>query len=101
MALSVSSTITDRLASADDTTWAMGNTGTILLWFKPNWSSGDSADHMLYTCGVQSGAVPSASWAFLRMEKFTDNNVYMGAYINATDYRVIVADTGLFTSGTW
>ena len=101
MALTLSATLTDRLASADDSTWAAGTTGSVFLWFKPAWSSGDGVDHVLFNCGVQTGAAPSASWKFFRMEKWTDNNIYMGFYDTSTDYRVIAADTGLFTGGTW
>jgi len=95
MALSVSAS-TDRLSSADDATWAPGSTGSIYLKFKPNWSSGDSADYDIYNCGFQN----SGTHLFFRLEKFSDNNCYMG-FGDSPDYRCVVADTGLFSAGTW
>lgn len=67
-------------------------TGSISFWFKPAWSSGDSTDHILATCEVTD---------FFRIEKFSDNNCYIGWDIGGVDDRVVFADTGIFTSGVW
>lgn len=76
-------------------TFSPGSAGTIAFWFKPNWSSGDSATHYLFNF------LNAAETARFTMLKFSDNNIYAGWVVSPTDYRIVVADTGLFASGTW
>lgn len=63
-------------------------TGCISCWFKPNWNAGDATQHRLWQIG--GGDSPS-------FQHFSDNNVYVGFSGN----RVVIADTGLFTNGSW
>jgi hypothetical protein len=72
-----------------------GSIGTIAFWFKPDWSSGDSATHYMFNF------LNTAETNRFTMLKYSDNNIYAGWVISPTDYRIIVADTGLFTAGTW
>lgn len=62
--------------------------GSISGLIRPNWNSGDSGDHRFWN-GTSGGDAAS----FI---KFSDNNIYAGF-----STRIIIADTGLFTSGTW
>lgn len=98
MALRVAAGAGNHLASANDTTWAAGHTGTVFLKIKPNWNSGDSADHVFLDVGIQAASGPGGK--FLRLEKYLDNNCYMG-FGDTPDYRVVFADTGVFVSGVW
>lgn len=73
--------------------------GTVAFWLKPAWSSGDSAEHYLWEyVGGTSGTNDR-----LHILKFSDNNLYAGwLRVSPTDNdRIAIADTGLFTSGTW
>lgn len=73
-----------------------GGAGSIFVRIKPNWSSGDGVTHYFYEY-VNSGAV-----TFLSFVKFSDNNIYAGWFISgSTSARVVIADTGLFSSGVW
>lgn len=97
MALNVPAGAANRLSSADDATWAPTNQGTVFVKIKPAWNSGDSTDHVLYNCGFQNNPTQRA----FRLEKFSDNNVYMGFFTDAVDSRVSLVDTGLFVAGVW
>jgi hypothetical protein len=66
--------------------------GTIATWLKPSWSSGDGNTHAIWHLG---GTNDTPSW-----QKFSDNNNYVG-FTNNANSRVVFADTGLYTSGTW
>lgn len=70
--------------------------GTIAFWFNPAWSSGDSVNH--YLCNFITGGT-----AELHLVKADDNNMYAGwiKFSPLDNDRIVVADTGLFTSGTW
>jgi hypothetical protein len=69
-----------------------GTVGTIACWIKPNWSSGDGAWHWFYELGDSFGE----RYPFLRHG--IDNSL-LGGFLSVGD--INVADTGLFTSGTW
>ena len=58
----------------------IGSEGTIELWFKPDWSSNDNTNHILWDCYFTSNQ-------FFRCQHFSDNQWYIG-WQNATDYRV-------------
>lgn len=71
--------------------------GTISLWIKPAWNSGDSASRWFLDA---SGSSANDRLVFLR---FSDNNIYVGwlRVSPLNDDRIIVSDSGLFSSGTW
>lgn len=70
--------------------------GTVTLWFKPDWSSGDSQNHGLFGAGV----TPFTD--FIRCEQYNNNNWYVGWYTSSTDYRVVIASSSMpVTSGKW
>lgn len=99
MAISIPTTLsTNRLSSAEGAVWSAGNTGTLFIRVKPNWNSNDSQDHLLVDFGYQTGT----TYRFLRMEKYLDNNVYMGFVDQGTgDFRVTTSASTFFVSGTW
>lgn len=70
--------------------------GSIGLWLKPNFNSGDSAKHNFWVFAANNTtSVPG-------FQKFSDNNVYVGFEDPGQgDQRIVIADTGLFVSGTW
>lgn len=70
-----------------------GNTGTIALWLKPNWNSGDAGQMFFFDSLGSASDSPS-------IQRFTDTNIYAG-FTSGGNSRVVVADTGLFTSGAW
>ena len=74
--------------------------GTIAMWIKPAWNSGDSVTHNFLQCYGNSGGAGNVRMCF---EKGSDNNIYVGWFqISPLDLdRIIQADTGLFTSRTW
>jgi hypothetical protein len=88
----------DRISKASPEDFpAAGGGGLISFWFKPGWNSGDSVDHnfFLYEANTLNDR--------LGFQKFSDNNIYCGwLKVSPTDDdRIVLADTGLFTSGTW
>jgi len=64
--------------------------GTISVWIRPNWNSGDSSVREFWTFGTTFE--PSC-------QRFSDNKIYCGFV--SPENRVIVSDTGVFTSGKW
>jgi len=73
----------------------IGSSGSFSFWFKPDWSSNDSATHALF------GAATDGS-NFFRGEHYNDNTWYIGFYVSSTDYRVIIDATDMpVSSGTW
>lgn len=76
-----------------------GPVGAILTWVRPNaWASGDGAHRTWFAYGTFN----AGGYTMLQMQRFTDNNIYVGTEQNAiTEQRVIAADTGLFTDGRW
>lgn len=93
MARQIDTTLTG-LSKASPTV-SPGSTGTIAFWFKPDWSSGDSAAHYMFNF------LNTAETNRFTMLKYSDNNIYAGWVVSPTDYRITIADTGLFTAGTW
>lgn len=77
---------------------APSSVGTFALWLNPNWNSGDSVTHPL----VGFGSAGAGTADLPDFQKFSDNNIYAGfAGGGLGDQRIKIADTGLFTSGTW
>jgi hypothetical protein len=74
---------------------APASAGPIVFSFIPSWNSGDSVDH--YLCNfITSGSQE------LHLVKASDNNMYAGwiKFSPLDNDRIVVADTGLFASGT-
>jgi len=69
--------------------------GTIFARVKPNWSSGDSLDHV-FVFGTNAGFVD-----LFQFQKYSDNNIKAGWRVGSVETRVDVADTGIFVSGVW
>jgi hypothetical protein len=69
----------------------VGATGSMSLWLQPNWNWNDTADHPFW---MEDGD-------FFTFQKYSDNNIYCGFRRGASDQRIALAATGLFTSGTW
>lgn len=75
-----------------------GTIGTVGFWHNPTWSSGDSTTHGMWTI-LASGSGVAAQ---ITMFHFSDNNIYIGWQNNVDGTnRLVVADTGIFTAGTW
>lgn len=64
-------------------------TGSLFLRFKPSWNSGDGVQHGLFSYSD-----------IFDIQRFTDNNIYAG-WSNGGDARIVVSDSGVFTSGVW
>jgi len=45
-------------------------TGTVALWFRPNWAQTDNADHVMFDGRVTGD--------YFRIQKWTDNKLYVG-----------------------
>ena len=69
----------------------VGATGSMSLWLQPNWNWNDTADHPFW---MEDGD-------FFTFQKYSDNNIYCGFRRGASDQRISLAATGLFSSGTW
>lgn len=80
-------------------TAAPASSGTQAFWIKPAFNSGDSAVHVMYDFVGGSGGNNDR----LGFTKFSDNNIYCG-WLRVSpfdDDRIIISDSGLFTSGAW
>jgi hypothetical protein len=99
MARNCATTTTDSLINASIPLAA--STGTMAFWFKPNWSSvnGQTFDFVYW---AKTGTTASTD-ARIQIQHFNDNNIYAGPFKmdGSTDARAVVADAGLFVSGTW
>lgn len=86
---------TTEIIEKTSPTISIGSAGTLSFWVKPAWSSGDGVDHYFFRAHTSGNR-------FLSFQKFSDNNIYCGwLQVSALDDdRIVVADTGLFTSGT-
>ena len=71
--------------------------GSISLWIKPTWSSGDGVGYAFLLYSTTGTVIPAFDF-----EKNAANNVKVG-FITAggTDLRFEVIDTGLFAAGVW
>jgi hypothetical protein len=69
----------------------VGATGSMSLWLQPNWNGNDTVDHPFW---MEDGD-------FFTFQKYSDNNIYCGFRRGASDQRISLAATGLFSSGTW
>lgn len=75
---------------------ATASTGSVSVWLRPHWSSGDGNDHVFW-CFAADG-----SHAAPTFQKYLDNNIYCGfTGFGAGEQRIIIADTGLFTANVW
>jgi hypothetical protein len=91
---------TDHISITPPTNSAPGSAGTISIWLKPTWNSGDSVAHYLFSFLGNTGGSANIRFHF---DKEGDNNIYCG-WLRITpldNTRLVVADTGLFASGTW
>jgi hypothetical protein len=68
--------------------------GSVSCWFRPNWSSGDSAQHVPWWHDTTTVGT------YMEFQHYTDNNIYVG-WEGGVNTRIVVADTGLFTAGQW
>jgi hypothetical protein len=84
MARSFAGAVTDLISTSTTINAALG---TISCWANPNWNSGDGVQRFFYNCSTD----------FPSFQRYSDNNIYAGF----APSRVVIADTGLFTSGTW
>jgi len=75
---------TERV-SVPDIGLLFGPSGSIELWFKPNWSSGSSSKYLLVDIGTDT--------YFLRIIRHSTNDWYVGWKNDVTDYRLIVSDS--------
>src|SRR5687768_11346777 len=88
---------TTEILASTTTSTAPQATGTLAFWFKPAWSSGDSVRHNLFRVFLSTANVQEFGCV-----KAADNNIYFGWIDDPTDFdEIVLADTGLFTSGTW
>lgn len=71
------------------------NAGSIFYRFKPSWTSGDGASHAIFRL------YNASPLQLLDFQKFSDNRMYCGWYNAPQDFRINIADPGLFTSGAW
>ena len=69
--------------------------GTISVWIRPNWNSGDLVTHVFFGSGTTAALSDLPSF-----QKFQDNNIYCG-FSSGGDQRIVVSDAGLFASGIW
>jgi hypothetical protein len=91
------SSTTDRIEKASPVRFP-GGQGTLSFWLRPSWNSGDGVDHV-FCAFTNAAAAKRLVW-----QKFSDNNIYVGWLAvspSVDDDRIVLADTGLFTSGTW
>jgi hypothetical protein len=69
--------------------------GTISMWIRPDWSTGDSAHRMLFETWDGGSNV-------FHVEYYTDNNWYWGWITAGGDFRITVsAATMPLTAGNW
>lgn len=93
MARAWSSTSTDRLVNTDAI--IESGSGTISIWLNPGFNSGDSTVRPIWMYGILNFESPS-------FQRYSDNNIYVGFNGNSLgDQRITIADTDLFTSGSW
>lgn len=72
--------------------------GSFEFWFRPNWNGNDSQNYVLAGCGVES---PGNDFYF-RVQKFSDNNWYIGFANSGVAYRATFSASsgaGAITSG--
>lgn len=69
-------------------------TGSILVWFLPNWAQTDSADHVFFDARTSGSSI-------FCLQKYLDNTLYCGWY-NSAESRVVVG-SGSYTmnQGYW
>ena len=81
--------------NANSTFGGVGPVGTISMWISPNWSSGDGVTHPIWEMSnFSSNSTPG-------FQRFSDNNIYIGFLGGGGgDQRIVLSDSGLFTSGT-
>jgi len=91
-------TAVDFGASADmkitDGGALFGSSGTLFFLAKPNWSAGDSTSHVLFDAGEGGGN------NHIIVQKYTDNQWYVGWVTGGASHRIVVSDSLFtFTSG--
>lgn len=85
---------TDRITFG---TAAMPTTGSITLWFFPNWVDNDGVSHEWF---MAHAAEPSPG--SFRLLKFSNGNFFGGWYTAGVDHRVVLAHTSYtVNSGAW
>lgn len=89
---------TETIATTDVLTCPAAQ-GTVSLWIKPAWNSGDGVFRFLFKARLSS-TPNNREWGIVRA---ADNNIYAGwVDFTAADFdELSVSDAGLFTSGTW
>lgn len=70
--------------------------GSIALWIRPDYSTGDSAVHGLF------GSSNEGAQNYIRCEHYSDNNWYIGWDEGGNNYRIVIAAANMpMTAGYW
>lgn len=81
-----------RIADTTATAPSRGS-GTVMIRIAPAFSSADSTARCFWF------HKDAATAAELSYQRFSDNKIYVGWTTASTNYRLVVADTGVYTSG--
>lgn len=82
-----------RLVNGTSGRAASRGSGTVMIRVYPNFSSGDGAIHGLWFHDDLGGN------GELSYTKWSDNKIYVGWTDGTSNYRIVIADTGIFSSG--